>query len=68
MDDFGGESSVNGNLFNAWEEECASSIEQNTELEKQVNFEKDNCSQKLWLTFQNAACSVAQLYKGKLGG
>ena len=59
-------SPINESIYNQWEEECIDSIEQSAELEKQFNFEKDNCSQKLWLSFQNAACSVAQLYKGQL--
>jgi len=63
-EDCGNVSTLNESFYNQWEEECIESIEQCAELEKQFNYEKDCCSQKLWLSFQNAAWSVAQLYKG----
>lgn len=62
--------SLSETLYNHhWEAESVHSIEDNNcdfDFEKQLNQEKDTLSRKLWLSFQTAACSVAQLYKGNL--
>ncbi|XP_074601024.1 HUWE1-associated protein modifying stress responses [Brevipalpus obovatus] len=61
--------SLSESLYNHhWEEESVHSIDDNCDFEKQLNQEKDTLSRKLWLSFQNAACSVAQLYKDRESG
>ena len=49
--------------FTSWEQECIHSLE-NSDVEHQVERDKDICKQKLWHGFQNSACCVAQMYKG----
>ncbi|RWS30659.1 hypothetical protein B4U80_05077 [Leptotrombidium deliense] len=54
--------------YSTWEEECVHSIDNNDDIDLQIEREKDLCSQKLWHSFQNAACCVAQLYKDRENG
>lgn len=57
-----GEERLNG--INNWEEECVDSAECDlNDLEEKLAVEREQNSQRLWLSFQNAANSVAQLFK-----
>jgi glutamate synthase domain-containing protein 2 len=48
-----------------WEEQCvdAAECELNT-LEEKLAAEREENSQRIWLSFQNAANAVAQLFRG----
>ena len=48
-----------------WEEECADNWERENDLDERLAIENETSAQKLWLSFQNGATSIAQLYKGK---
>jgi len=62
INDYGGE------RLSPWEEECASTIDsQQDDLDYAFDDERARINQKLWLSFQAAAQSIAQLYKGTDG-
>lgn len=50
--------------YTSWEQECMQQMEELPDLEAQVDVEKASSAHKLWISFQTAACCVAQLYKG----
>ncbi|KAI1292146.1 UPF0472 protein C16orf72 -like protein [Halotydeus destructor] len=54
--------------YSAWEEECLRSMEDTNELEDQFDSERHHSNHKLWLSFQSAACCIAQLYKDRHQG
>lgn len=61
INDYGGE------RLNPWEEECVSAIDsQPDDLDYAFDDERARINQKLWLSFQAAAQSIAQLYKGMI--
>lgn len=49
-----------------WEQQCVQHLESEPDYEGQLNSERDLATQKAWCYFQNAAASIAQLYKGIL--
>lgn len=51
--------------YSSWEEECLREAEEVGDLEGQMASEKDLTSRKLFVSFQTAACCIAQLYKGR---
>lgn len=51
-----------------WEQQCIDEIEKAPDMERQIQNEKDGVVQKLWIIFQNAATSIAQLYKDRQHG
>ena len=61
-----GEDRLNGiNNINNWEEQCVDSVECDlNDLEEKLSVDREENSQRLWLSFQNAANAVAQLFKG----
>lgn len=48
----------------AYEEEDVDELQQEPNLEEKLLTEKDLAEQHLFLTFQNSATAIAQLYKG----
>ncbi|RWS12734.1 hypothetical protein B4U79_05416 [Dinothrombium tinctorium] len=54
--------------YTPWEEDCIHSVDNGDDIDLHIEREKDLCSQKLWHSFQNAACCVAQLYKDRENG
>ena len=52
-------------LFNPIERECIQNIESEEDLMERLQDQRDAAIERLWLTFQSAASSLAQLHKGK---
>ena len=49
----------------SWEEECVDAAEcELNALEKNLAAEREENSQRIWMSFQNAANAVAQLFRG----
>lgn len=63
-DDSSGWASSSGAVFSSWEEQCLQEAEDQTDLETQLMAERDASNHRLFLSFQAAACFIAQLYKG----
>jgi uncharacterized protein involved in exopolysaccharide biosynthesis len=58
-----GEERLNGT--SSWEEQCVDAAEcELNALEEKLAAERDENSQRIWLSFQNAANAVAQLFRG----
>lgn len=53
-------------LYNPIERECIQDIESEEDLLERLREQKETALEKLWLTFQSAASSLAQLHKGKI--
>lgn len=52
--------------YSPFEQECLQEVEDGRlALEDQFVSERDASGHKMWLSFQNAAACIAQLYKGK---
>jgi len=51
-----------------WEQQCIHSVETETDLEGQLQNERDLSNQKIWFLFQNSATAVAQLFKERIQG
>lgn len=50
-----------------WEEQCVDAAEYElNSLEEKLAAEREVNSQRIWLSFQNAANAVAQLFRGSL--
>ncbi|XP_075232336.1 HUWE1-associated protein modifying stress responses [Lycorma delicatula] len=49
-----------------WEQQCVQHLESEPDYEGQLHSERDLATQKAWCCFQNAAASIAQLYKDRL--
>lgn len=49
--------------FVAWEDQCLREAE---EFDRQFHSELEAKNHRLWINFQSSACSIAQLFKGKL--
>ena len=53
------------NNSSGWEEECVDAAEcELNALEKNLAAEREENSQRIWMSFQNAANAVAQLFRG----
>ena len=52
--------------YSPWERECLQHLEAEPDVEARLLLQKQAILDSLWASFQNAAKSVAQLYKGKL--
>lgn len=50
--------------YTSWERECLQHLEAEPDVEARLLMEKQAILDNLWASFQNAAKSVAQLYKG----
>ena len=49
----------------SWEEECEDTAEcELNALEEKLVAEREENAQRIWLSFQNAANAVAQLFRG----
>ena len=51
--------------WNQFEQQCVEEVEGEGNMEERLAGEREDVAQKLWLSFQNSATAVAQLYKGK---
>ncbi|KAK7870806.1 hypothetical protein R5R35_005469 [Gryllus longicercus] len=51
-----------------WEQQCVEQLESEPDYERQLQSERDLTNQKVWISFQNSATAVAQLYKDRLQG
>lgn len=51
--------------LSSWEQQSIDEIEKAPDLEREIQSEKDCVVQKLWIIFQNAATSIAQLYRDR---
>jgi len=51
-----------------WEQQVIDELETEPDLQQEIQKEKDLVAQKLWLSFQNAATAIAQLYKDRQQG
>ncbi|RZF35478.1 hypothetical protein LSTR_LSTR013321 [Laodelphax striatellus] len=60
------EDSLSDVWFTNWEQQCMQHLDSEPEYEGQLNSERDLSTQKAWCSFQNAAASIAQLYKDRL--
>ena len=54
------------NWLSNWEEQCIKNWEDETNMDDRFPNDTEISSQKLWLSFQNSATAIAQLYKGSL--
>jgi hypothetical protein len=48
-----------------WEQQCVEHLESEPDYEGQLQSERDLAHQKVWVSFQNTATAIAQLYKGE---
>lgn len=67
MDDFEDNSNNSdhwAHKYSNWEQDCIDYVESSPDVESQIEDEKGGNAHKLWFSFQNAACCIAQLYKG----
>lgn len=51
-----------------WEQQCVEHLESEPDYEGQLQSERDLANQKVWVSFQNTATAIAQLYKDRLQG
>ncbi|XP_013388430.1 UPF0472 protein C16orf72 homolog [Lingula anatina] len=51
-----------------WEDQCLEELENESNMDDQIQAEREESSQKLWHSFQNAATALAQLYKDRSHG
>ncbi|XP_049800873.1 telomere attrition and p53 response 1 protein [Schistocerca nitens] len=51
-----------------WEEQCIQHVESEPDYEGQLQREREQTHQKLWVTFQNSATAIAQLYRERQQG
>lgn len=59
-----GQGSSWASTYSPWEEQMIKEAEECLDLEGQLASERDSSNHKLWVSFQSAACCIAQLYKG----
>lgn len=52
------------NWLSNFEDQCLDDLESEPNMEDRLQAEKEYAVKKLWLTFQNSATAIAQLYKG----
>lgn len=52
-------------LLNPAERDCLQKIEEEEDLLERLHEQREVALERLWSTFQSAASSLAQLYKGK---
>ncbi|XP_022917127.1 HUWE1-associated protein modifying stress responses [Onthophagus taurus] len=52
--------------LSVWEQQCADLIEEQPDYEQSLTIESDNSHRKLWMVFQDAATSIAQLYRDRI--
>ncbi|CAH1273213.1 C16orf72 [Branchiostoma lanceolatum] len=51
--------------WNQFEQQCVEEVEGEGNMEERLAGEREDVAQKLWLSFQNSATAVAQLYKDR---
>lgn len=49
-----------------WEEQCRQDWEDESNMEDIIQRENEREAQRLWMSFQNCATAIAQLYKGEV--
>ena len=52
------------NWLTEWEHQVVDDWQDGSDVEERVQHENEVSSQKLWLSFQNSASSITQLYRG----
>lgn len=63
-DDLESEKDILGdNWLSSWEAQCLDEWDRNSNMDELVHAENEQSLQKLWLSFQNSASAIAQLYK-----
>ncbi|XP_070580063.1 HUWE1-associated protein modifying stress responses-like [Ptychodera flava] len=60
------EDSVGDLWVSNWEQQCIEQLESEPNFDDRLSADREETSQKLWLSFQNSATAVAQLYKDRL--
>ena len=56
------------NWLTDWEHQVVDAWQDGSDVEERVQHENEVSSQKLWLSFQNSASSITQLYRGNNHG
>ncbi|XP_067673318.1 HUWE1-associated protein modifying stress responses-like [Haliotis asinina] len=56
------------NWLSNFEDQCLDDLESEPNMEDRLQAEKEYAVKKLWLTFQNSATAIAQLYKDRQQG
>ena len=56
---------IDANWLTNWEDQCIQDWENETNMDDKIQNESERSAQKLWLSFQNSATAIAQLYRGK---
>jgi len=54
------------NWLSSWEAQSLDEWDRNSNMDELVHAENEQSLQKLWLSFQNSASAIAQLYKGNV--
>ncbi|XP_077980314.1 HUWE1-associated protein modifying stress responses-like [Glandiceps talaboti] len=49
-----------------WEQQCIEQLESEANFDERLSVDREESAQKLWLSFQNSATAVAQLYKDRV--
>ena len=62
--DMDGERLPGENWLTDWEHQVVDEWQDGSDVEERVQHESEVSSQKLWLSFQNSASSITQLYRG----
>lgn len=57
---------IEANWLTNWEDQCVREFESDTNMDERIQTETEQYAQKLWLSFQNSATAIAQLYRGKI--
>lgn len=62
-----GDRRSDGSWSRTWEEQLLEEVANEREaIDQQSKLEQEASAQQLWLSFQNSASAIANLYKGKL--
>ena len=57
---------IGDNWLTDWENERIQEWQDEPNMDDRIQTESERCAQKLWLSFQNSATSIAQLYRGNI--
>ena len=52
------------NWLSEWEHQVVENWQDGSDVEERAQHESEVSAQKLWLSFQNSASSITQLYRG----
>lgn len=67
MDNFDDGDQFDNLWINCWEDDALDQYENDLDknLNENLQYEREQANQKLFQSFQNSACAVAQMFKGK---